>query len=163
CGMIACATRRRSGSFCALLTAALALDIVDGVLARRLSPPGLLRQQRVWDGRVDALVYVAVPLCVLRLRPDVLRTHRHLAALFVVAHLLDAATGLWKWHRLPRYHSWSFKYSAGAMGFTLPTLLIGEGDGRLFRMALGAAILSHGENIAITCAMRTWSSDVPSL
>src|SRR5262249_10493283 len=73
------------------------------------------------------------------------------------------ATGLWKWHRLPRYHSWSFKYSAGAMGFTLPTLLIGEGDGRLFRIALGAAILAHGENIAITCAMRTWSSDVPSL
>jgi len=157
------AWRRRERLFCAGLLAELALDIADGVLARRISPPATLARQRRWDGAVDAVIYLSVPWCVLRLRPGVVRAQAGPLAALLAAHLIDFAAGVARFGQLPRYHAWSFKLTAGALGLAVPTLFRWGDGSRPFRLALLAATLAHAENVAITLALPGWQTPVPTL
>ena len=153
----------RGRLFCAGLLAELALDIADGVLARRISPPAALARQRRWDGAVDATIYFSVPWCVLRLRPGVVRAQAGPLAALLAAHLIDLAVGVARFGQLPRYHTWSFKLTAGALGLAVPTLFWRGDTSGPFRLALLAATLAHAENVAITLALPGWQAPVPTL
>lgn len=158
----ALAWRGHGKPFCCCLLAELGLDIADGVLARRFSPPATLARQRWWDGRVDAAIYCAVPWCVWRLRPGVVRAQAGPLAALAGAHLLNLATGLARFGRLPRYHTLSFKLTAGALGLAVPTLFTRGAASRPFRLALLAATLAHLENVAITLTLPEWRAAVPT-
>lgn len=157
------AWRRRGTPFCACLLAALGLDIADGVLARRFSPPVALARQRRWDGRVDAVIYLTAPWAIWRLRPGVARAQAGPLAALAGAHLLNLATGWARFGRLPRYHTRSFKLSAGALGLAVPTLFTRGVRSRPFRLALLAATAAHLENVAITLTLAEWRAPVPTL
>ena len=85
-----------------------------------------------------------------------------LAAL-LAAHLIDFAAGMARFGQLPRYHTWSFKLTAGALGLAIPTLFRWGDASRPFRLALLAATLAHAENVAITMALPEWQTPVPTL
>lgn len=155
--------RGRGKLFCYCLLAELGLDIADGVLARRFSPFAALARQRRCDGLVDAVIYLTVPWYIWWLRPGVVRAHAGPLAALVGAHLLNLATGLVKFRRLPRYHTRSFKLSVGALGLAVPTLFIDGVRSRPFRVALLAATVAHLENIAITLTLVEWRAAVPTL
>ena len=161
--LVVCAWRRAGMPFCALLVASLGMDIADGVLARRWLNPAALARQRRWDGGADAVLYGIAPLCLWRLRPGLPRAQAMPLVLLLLAHLLDLAAGLAKFRRLPRYHTRSFRISAGALGLAVPTLFTHGDRAAPFEFALWAATAAHIENILITHSLTYWRASVPTL
>lgn len=149
-----------AGAWLAGLMLTLATDVADGFLARRLGCQSE-RGARL-DSRADLLLYATLPLFAWWLFPDVL--HRELAWLGVagVAFVAPVAIGFHRWGRLTSYHTWAAKGTAVLMGVALLALFAG-GPAWPFHLAVVALVCEAVEEIAITCVLPEWTSDVPTL
>ena len=136
-----------AGLFLALVTAALATDVLDGWLARALhqeSQAGCLL-----DSRADLVLWLALPLCTWWLRPDFVRAEALLIGLLLVAFALTVAFGWRKFRALTSYHTWGAKLSAILLGGALLVLWAG-GPAWPFELAAGVTILALLEELVIT-------------
>ncbi len=149
----------------ALLGACLALaflsDVLDGIVARRLgvATTGLRRL----DSVVDSVFYLAVLLAAWRLHPGAIR--RNLVPLAVLAGLEIAryALDLVKFRREASYHMWSSKLWGILLFAGCFSLLALGRDGWLVSLAIWAGIVADLERLAISVALREWTTDVPTL
>ena len=126
--------------FVAVLAVALATDVLDGFLARRL---GVCTEAGArLDSRADLATWLAIPLCAWWLRPELVAAE----ALWIGAGLVSAlgatAYGWIRYRRLTSYHTWGAKASAVALGAALFPFL-GWGLVLPLHLAIGLLVVSQ--------------------
>src|SRR6266446_6924185 len=138
------ASRGSARAFTACLAVALATDIADGKIARRLGQTSLLGARL--DSWGDLLLFLSLPVCGVLLRPEFVRV----------------AAGLCRFGRLTSYHTRGAKAAAYMLGVS-SLIAFGGGPGWPFRVATVAFVCVEAEEIAITIVLPRWHANVRSL
>jgi CDP-diacylglycerol--glycerol-3-phosphate 3-phosphatidyltransferase len=146
--------------FLAALAAALGSDVLDGQIARRTGVTSQLGAKL--DSWGDLATYTTLPLFAYWLWPDLLRQEARYLACALVAYALPIAVGLVRFRRLTSYHTIAAKLTAVVMGVSLFVLFCG-GPAWPFHVATFLLVAEALEEIAITCVLPRWRSDVRSL
>jgi len=142
------------------LAAAVASDIFDGVIARRLGvATARLREADSWVDNWFCLCIAASTW--LAHRRDVVALAPLIAA-WLLTDWLALGFDWLKFRRFAAYHALSSKL-AGLLLFAAVFALFVLGSRLLLGLALGVAILSHLERMAITALMPRWTPDIPSV
>src|SRR6185437_2604191 len=149
------------GVFAICLLTAFLSDLFDGIVARRVgvATPALRR----FDSAADTLFYAACLFAAWRLHPTAI-TERIVPLSILIAlegtrYLVDLA----KFRREASYHMWSSKVWGIALFVGFFALLVLGATGAAVSLAVYAGIIADLEGLAISVALRTWRSDVPSL
>lgn len=146
--------------FLAGLVAALASDVADGFLARRLDCASE-RGARL-DSLADLLTFATLPLFAWWLWPDLLRTESAWVAAGILAFALPTFVGWLRFGRLTSYHTWLAKLSSWLVGGSA-LLLFAGGPAWPFHVAVVVLALEAAEELAITALLPRWRADVPTL
>lgn len=146
--------------FLALLVVLLGMDAVDGRLARWLDQESVLGARI--DSIADALMYGAIAVSVVWLRPGRWDDLLPFAVAVAVAYATSWGMSLVKFRRMPSYHTISAKIGWGLMGLGLAALLVLEWAWPL-QVALGWVVLANLEAAAITLVLRRPERDVHTL
>lgn len=150
----------RPGLFLTALLLSLASDVVDGYLARRAGVTSELGAKL--DSWGDLATYASLPLFAWWLWPDLLRAEIRFLACAILAYTLPIAVGLLRFGRLTSYHTWAAKGTAVLMGGAL-FVLFGGGPSWPFHVATFLLVVEALEEVAISCVLPRWKSDVRSL
>ncbi|MCP3985665.1 MAG: CDP-alcohol phosphatidyltransferase family protein [bacterium] len=143
--------------FLALITVALASDVLDGWIARATGEAS--EAGCVLDSRADLALWLAMPLCTWWLRPDFVAGELGWVVLLGVAFVLPMVAGWLKFRALTSYHTWGAKLSSVAVGGALLLIWAG-GPGWPFRIAAAIAVLALLEEIAITSVLAAPAANV---
>lgn len=147
-------------AFIWLFAILLLTDWLDGKLAI------LLDQRTVLGARLDSIADAALYTCLLVgtawLRPDFFRSEVILIAAMIGSYLASVAVALFKFGRLPAYHTRAAKACWLIAAIGAITLLLG-GPIWPARIALIAVILTNVEAVAISAVLTRWQVDVPSI
>lgn len=145
--------------FVALLTAGLASDVSDGVLARRWDvATSALRRL---DSTADVVFYAAALYAEWRLHPAALGRWGWPVAGLLALEAVVKATSLVRWRAVQATHSWAAK----AWGLTLWTafaMLLGFGSAAAVPVALAVGYAADAEVLAILLLAPTPPVDVRS-
>ena len=144
----------------ATVAALIAIDLADGILARRIGDAVALARQRRLDGIADAALYAVAPVCAYWLRPELLRQERLPIALYLATQTSSLLACYARFGRLPRYHTSAYKWSAGILGMARAGRVAGGRLGLGFRPALALVALAHLEAVAITCLLGAYRQPV---
>lgn len=146
--------------FLGVLAGSLVSDVLDGFFAR------LLNQHTALGGRLDSWadlsVYLATPLCVWWLWPEIVQREAPWVLLVVAGYLLPLLFGLLKYRRLPSYHTWAAKAAAWLLCLGGLVLVL---DGPAWPFHLAALVLAASalEELLLTLLLPAWKPDIPSL
>src|SRR6266436_9227237 len=154
------ASRGSARAFTACLAVALATDIADGKIARRLAQTSPLGARL--DSWGDLLLYLSLPVCGVLLRPDFVRAEANWFAVAVTSAFVPVALGLVRFGRLTSYHTRGAKAAAYLLGGSTLAAFAG-GPGWPFRIATAAFVCAEAEEIAITLVLPCWRANVRSL
>lgn len=143
------------------LIIAVASDIFDGVLARRLGvATSRLREVDSW---VDAWFCLWVAASAWLAHREFVVAQAPLIAAWLGTDWLALAFDWIKFRRFAAYHALSSKLAGLLLFAAVFALFVFGGSGPLMIVALLAAILSHAERMAITAILPAWTPDVLSL
>jgi CDP-diacylglycerol--glycerol-3-phosphate 3-phosphatidyltransferase len=147
-------------AFITCLVLALATDVLDGFLARRM---GLVSEFGArLDTFADLAIYIALPICAWRLWPELLSREIGFVVVAVLSYALPVLAGLTKYGRVAAYHTWSAKLAAVVMAVTVIPFLAFQ-IVVPFRFATAVFALAGIENIAITVLLPEWIPNVKSI
>ena len=154
------AWRGHGGLFTILLATTLAMDFLDGYLARVLDQRTALGAQLdSWGDFLTVLVYAsAAPL----LQPALLQQNTAWVVLAALAYFTPIVLGFAKFGRLTSYHTRLMTVAAYAMGAAVVSLFAGWSDVPL-RMACVALAIAEAEEIAITIVLPECRANVRDL
>ena len=135
-------------------------DTIDGRLARWLNQRSDFGARL--DSFVDATLYTCLFIGMFVLRWDDLTVEAPWWVVALLSYVLTTLVGLWKYGKIPSYHTYGAKASqwlilAGALCLLL-NLSVWP-----FRVAMLAVILTNLEATAITCYLQEWRADVLTL
>ena len=142
------------------LAASLLSDVVDGWVARRSGAVTPLGARL--DSLGDLATYTSLPLFAWWLWPEILRAESRPIAVAAGAYLAPIGVGWLRFRRLTSYHTFAAKLTAMWMGGALFVLFAG-GPSWPFHVGVALLALEACEEIAITCVLPRWKSDVPTL
>ena len=148
------------GAFLAGFALALASDVLDGIVARSTGETSPLGARL--DSLGDLATYCALPLCAWWLWPEVVRAHAPAFGVAIAAYCAPLVVGWLRYRRMTSYHTWAAKLTAVWMGGALFALFWG-GVAWPFYLGVGLLVFECLEEIAISCALPRWQSDVPTL
>ncbi len=135
-------------------------DLIDGLLAR------WLHQRSDLGARLDTLADVTLYACLIGgasiLCWDQLQHEWIWLAIAVGSYALSVGTGLWKYGRIPSYHTCAAKITNWLAMLAAASLLFGWSIWPL-RIAGIAVTLTNLEATAITCTLKEWQADVLTL
>jgi CDP-diacylglycerol--glycerol-3-phosphate 3-phosphatidyltransferase len=146
--------------FVALFVFLAMTDWVDGKLAI------LLNQRSIYGARLDSAadvsLYTALTLGGLWLSWDTLRDEIVWIAAAVLSYVVSAAVAVWKFGRLPSYHTRAAKTSwflvlVGSIAVLLDWAVWP------FRLAMAVVVLTNIETTIISLVVDEWQADVTSL
>jgi len=151
------AVRNDARLFTIVFTILSLSDWIDGKLARWLKQRSDFGAR--FDSFADAFLYGVLFFGMTWLRWDVLRSE---AAWWIVAflsYLLTTSAGLWKYGKVPSYHTYGAKMSQWLILVGAICLLL---DYTIwpFRIAMVAVTLTNLEATAITWYLKEWRADV---
>jgi CDP-diacylglycerol--glycerol-3-phosphate 3-phosphatidyltransferase len=122
-GLLGLAFANQPSAFLLLFALCLFTDFLDGFLARRL------HAQSEWGARLDswadALSWIAFTCSALLLWPDLMISIQTWVSAALAAFLIPGLYGLFKYHRLPGFHTWSAKAAMAGMGVSVLLLFGG--------------------------------------
>lgn len=159
-GLVVLAVAGKAPAFAVLFLVLALTDWVDGRLAR------WLHQRTDWGARLDsmadALLFATLLFGVLRLKNEQILANRWWIAVVILSYTLTCSAGLWKFGRLPAYHTWAAKIS---WHLVLIAVLFLFFDWSLWplRIAMLAVALTNLEATLITFTLEDWHTDVKSL
>ena len=149
----------RSG-FIWLLGGLLVSDWIDGKLAIAW------RQQTVFGARLDsaadAAMYAAMLFGVLWLRGDLVKREWPWFAAGIISYAITSGAGLMKYGRIPSYHTRAAKTSWLLVSLAAFSVFVFDRAWPL-RVAAGFVVLTNLEATAMTCVLKQWTPDLPSL
>jgi len=157
------ACRNRRAPWCATLATLMSVDLADGIIARRIGDAETICRQRRLDGLADAVLFAVAPPCAYRLRPQLVREEWLAIGLLLAAQCASVAACLLRFRCLPRYRTFTYKWSAGALGFALAGRIAGGPAAKVFRPAMALLTLAHLEALAITLSLDTFRQPMASL
>jgi len=153
------AVREHAEVFAAGLVLALASDVIDGWLARRLnltSPAGALL-----DSTADIALTLAILLSIWFLHPDVYEADGRVIYTVCLAWLLAHSASLWRYGRLASFHTWLIRLGITVFnGFALVLFLFSYQPWLLY-LAAALSILGVIEHFLLLALLRKWTPDVP--
>ena len=158
--LLTLAWRGASDGFVGCLALALATDIADGLLARRLGQTSELGARL--DSWGDLLLYLCVPVAAVLLRPDFVRSEMVWFAIAVGSAVVPVAIGVARFGRLTSYHTRGAKVAAYLLGGSA-LVVFAHGPAWPFRLATAVLVCAELEEIAITAVLPAWRANVPSL
>lgn len=144
-------------TFVIMFTVLSLSDWVDGKLAR------WLKQRSDFGARLDSfadsILYAALVIGSCVLRWDVLQNEVPWLTIGLASYLLTSGYGLWKYGKIPSYHTYGAKTTQwlilfGAI-FLLTDLSVWP-----FRLAMASVTLTNLEATAITYVLDEWRADV---
>ncbi len=146
-----------AGLFAVLFTLLSLSDWIDGKLARWLNQRSEFGAR--FDSFADSVLYAALFFGLSWLRWDVLMTEAVWWIVAFLSYLLTTSYGLWKYGKVPSYHTYGAKASqwlvlAGAV------LLLLEYSSWPFRIAMIGVTLTNLEATALTWCLKEWRADV---
>lgn len=135
-------------------------DWIDGKLARWLNQRSVFGARL--DSFADSVLYGMLVFGMCCLRWDVLRHELWWIGMATASYVLTTSAGLWKFGKIPSYHTYGAKTShwltlAGAVCLLLDVAVWP------FRVALTAVTLTNLEATAMTALLREWRADLPSI
>lgn len=147
-------------AFLICLVFALATDLLDGFLARRM---GLASEFGArLDTFADLAIYITLPICAWRLWPELMAREIGYVVVAILSYALPVLAGLSKYGRVPAYHTWSAKIAAASMAVTVVPFLAFQMT-LPFRFATPLFALAGIENIAITVLLPDWTPNIRSI
>lgn len=159
-GLIALAVLEMPNWFVAVFVFLAMTDWVDGKLAI------LLNQRSIYGARLDsfadAAMYFALLVGALWLRWDVLAGEIAWIAAAVTSYLVSTGAGLWKFGRIPSYHTRAAKTS-WLLVLIAAVCVLGGWAVWPFRVAMAAVTLTNAETTLMSFLLDEWKSDVTSL
>jgi cardiolipin synthase (CMP-forming) len=157
--LLVAAATGRPGLFLLLFILSLISDALDGFAARRLNQVSELGAEL--DSWGDLATYLAAPVGVWLLWPELVRRERTFILLGMGGILLPILLGFLKFGRLTSYHTRAAQFTAVLLGFSVPLLLVG-GPAWPFRGAILIFLLAEIEEMAITLRLKRWQANIPS-
>lgn len=159
-GMLGLAYMNYARSFALVFTLMSLSDWIDGRLARWLNQRSDFGARL--DSFVDSVLYLCLFIGMFWLRWDVLKSEAVWWALAWLSYILTTGAGLWKYGKIPSYHTYGAKTTqwlvlAGALCLLL------EISVWPFRMAMLGVILTNLEATAITYHLKEWRADILTL
>jgi CDP-diacylglycerol--glycerol-3-phosphate 3-phosphatidyltransferase len=142
----------------AALGAGIFSDIIDGRLARRI---GSFEQRlRIADSWVDTAFFLCMAGTAWVAHGDVLRAHGGMLTLMFGLYALSLIVPYIKFKRMPAYHAYSAKAAGLALLAAGAWLFFTGQGGWVLNAAIGVAILSHLDRLAISFLLPEWRTDV---
>ena len=135
----------------------LLTDWLDGRVARWLKQETLFGTRL--DSFADVTFYGCVLLALVVLRTEMMRREAIWIALALSSYAVSVAAGWIKFDRVPSYHTRLAKTSWLLVGIGVVSVFAG-GTIWLFRLALGAVVLTNLEATAITLVLPEWRVNV---
>ena len=131
-------------------------DFIDGRLARWLHQRSDFGARL--DSFADAVLYGALFFGLVWLKWDILKQETPWWLVAFLSYVLTTTAGLWKYGKVPSYHTWGAKTSqwlilAGAICLFLDYAVWP------FRVAMAAVTLTNLEATAITWHLKEWRAD----
>ncbi len=153
------ASGAHAGVFAACLMLALASDLLDGWLARRLqvtSPAGALL-----DSIADIALTLAILLSIWLLHPTVYETDGWVIYAVCTAWILAHSASLWRYGRLASFHTWLVRIGIMTFNvFALVLFMVGFQPWLLY-LAAGLSLLGVIEHFLLLALLRHWTPDIP--
>ncbi|CAA9891254.1 CDP-alcohol phosphatidyltransferase [Candidatus Methylobacter favarea] len=146
--------------FLILLAAGFFSDALDGITARLTGQ--VTEFGAMLDSWADVITYLTIAVSTWWLWPDVVNREIVYVALVIASYLLPAVVGIVKFGSFTSYHTWTVKFAAAAMAFSLYTLFLG-GPAWPFRTASFICALAAFEEMAITLLLTQKQSNISSL
>jgi CDP-diacylglycerol--glycerol-3-phosphate 3-phosphatidyltransferase len=146
--------------FLLLFATALASDVADGALARRLGVESDFGARL--DQWADFAVWLTFPLGAWWLWPAIVRRESPYAILAVVCMLVPTAVAYAKYGAVPGYHTWSVKLGSVLMAMGVPLLLVFD-LAWPFRAAALFQLVCAVDELGITMLSAECRHDVPSV
>lgn len=146
--------------FLTLFALGLASDVADGAIARRYGLESELGARL--DQWADFALWLAFPLGVWWLWPDLIRREAPYVVVAIVCLLLPTAIAYAKYRAVPGYHTWSAKLASVLMAISVPLLLLFDSPW-LFRITAVYLVLCAVDELGITYFSAECRHDVPSV
>ena len=146
--------------FLTLFGLGLVSDVLDGVLARRFALESDLGARL--DQYADFALWLAFPLGVWWLWPELIAREAPYVLLAIACLLLPTAVAYAKYGAVPGYHTWSAKLSSVMMAISVPLLLLFD-LAWPFRITAVYLVVCAIDELGITYFSDTCRHDVPSL
>lgn len=132
-------------------------DWIDGKLARFLNQRSDFGAR--FDSLADAILNGALFFGIGWLRWDILRAEAPWWIAALVSYVLTSSVGLWKYGKIPSYHTYGAKASNWLMLVGAICLLL-DYSVWPFRIAMLAVTLTNLEGTVITWFLKEWQADV---
>jgi CDP-diacylglycerol--glycerol-3-phosphate 3-phosphatidyltransferase len=126
-----------SAGFLLLLLTAFATDAADGWFARRAAPDTDAALGARLDSYADYALYLAIPVGIWWLWPEVMAREAVWLGLIVAGFSLPGAAAIARFGRPAAYHSWGAK---AAVAVVSPALLLLLAGGPAWPLRIGAVI-----------------------
>jgi phosphatidylglycerophosphate synthase len=147
--------------FAWLLTAALASDIVDGLIARRFGLTSELGARL--DSLADLLTFFAAGYGFWRFFPVVIADERAVIVVVIALWIGVSALGLLRYGRLASFHTLLTRVCAYALGIFLVVLFLWGFMPWLFWTAAALVFVSQAEEIALLFLLPRWTPNCRGL
>ena len=149
------------GLLAAVVVAAVASDVLDGVIARRTgTATAALRQA---DTVVDTVFFIAAGISLRVAVPHAYQGLWLPLVALIVVHVSRSTYELTKYGRLAAYHMWSSKALGLVLVAALVTAFITARPTALLAAGLWFGILNELEGFCASVVLSDWRADVPSI
>lgn len=135
-------------------------DWIDGKLARWLNQRSDFGAR--FDSFADAILYGTLFFGIGWLRWDVLSPEAPWWIAALLSYVLTSSAGLWKYGKMPSYHTYGAKTSQWLILVGAVCLLMDYSIWP-FRIAIVAVTLTNLEATVITCLLKEWHADILSV
>ena len=144
-----------------IVLVALASDIYDGVIARRLGSdtPAL----RLSDSAADTVFYIGVAVALWVSRPQIIRENRVLLAVLLGLEIARYGFDFWKFGKGASYHSYLAKCWGLVMAVALIAVISFNALHWMVGLSLMLGILNNIEGLAMSAILPVWRNDVKTL
>ncbi len=156
-GMLWLAYANDARSFALVFTLMSLSDTIDGRLARWLNQRSDFGARL--DSFVDSVLYACLFIGLFWLRWEILWAEAPWWILACLSYVLTTSFGLWKYGKIPSYHTYGAKTTQWLMLAGAMCLLL-DFSVWPFRVAMLGTILTNMEAAAITWHLKEWRADV---
>jgi cardiolipin synthase (CMP-forming) len=155
--LVGLALTENSGLFAGLFTILSLSDWIDGKLARWLNQRSDFGAR--FDSLADSVLYAALFFGMFWLRWDILKSEAGWWIVAFLSYLLTTSFGLWKYGKVPSYHTYGAKTSQWLILVGAVALLL-DYSVWPFRIAMLGVTATNIEATTLTWYLKEWRADV---
>jgi len=149
----------RTKTFAAVLLLALASDLLDGWLARRLESS--TNTGALLDSLADIALTLAILLGMVFLHPEVYRSDGWVICTVLVAWFIAHSASLLRYGRLASFHTWLIRIGIAVFNLFAVVLFLFSYQPWLLYFAASLSLLGVVEHFLLLKLVREWTPDIP--